>query len=89
MRGGYNKVLSPGRWAAFEGPLWRELAEVGSHLTATSQYSSTTSYQVPYHIRSLLFESDSRVSPEGGGDGRRARRRRAALHRLGRQARVI
>jgi hypothetical protein len=33
-------------------------------LYPTFQYSSTTLYQFSYHIQSLFFESDSRISPQ-------------------------
>ena len=62
----------------------------------TWQYSSTTLYQVPYHIQQLSFESDDRILPylrgadEGVGDvveeeagdqdARRQRRREDEAH---------
>ena len=38
-------------------------AKMGLYPSVTSQHRSTTSYQVPYHIQSLFFESDDRISP--------------------------
>jgi hypothetical protein len=36
---------------------------LGLYPIATSQHSSTTVYQVSYHIRQLLFQSDNRIYP--------------------------
>ena len=36
---------------------------VGLYPIVTLQHSSTTSYQVSYHIRYLFFESDNRILP--------------------------
>jgi hypothetical protein len=42
-------------------------AKVGLYPIVTFQYSSTTLYQFSYHIRSLFFETDNRISPYAKG----------------------
>jgi hypothetical protein len=42
---------------------------VGSYPIVTFQYSPTASSQVPYHIRYLFFESDTRISPQACAPG--------------------
>jgi hypothetical protein len=41
----------------------RRKVRVGLYPIVTLQYSSTTLYQVSYHIQYLFFESDNRTLP--------------------------
>jgi hypothetical protein len=54
----------PGRggqaFVTLQGVGW---ALLGQYPIVTFQYSSTTLYQVSYHIQSLFFESDNRIYP--------------------------
>ena len=45
------------------GGIYGMLVCFGLYPIATLQYSSTTPYQVSYHIQHLSFESDNRILP--------------------------
>jgi hypothetical protein len=55
---GLQKLLSETKTGA------QMAVSLGFYPIVTFQYSSTTLYQVSYHIRYLFFESDHRVLPQ-------------------------